>query len=152
MTIRKLSKIGLLLILVGLFFYKYFFYIDFTNGCFVKIMPGYEFNNSTIKRAIKILKYGAPEEYANLCAHVSTINPNLGCGGFNGGCFYNPKQNEQLDGRKIHISTAQGNVLWTAGVLVHETCHAMQYAESRPPSEQECYQADDRVLRLLTQI
>jgi hypothetical protein len=39
-------------------------------------------------------------------------------------------------------------------ILVHETCHAIQYHEGRPPGfdlEQECYAEDDRILRTLVQ-
>lgn len=127
---------------IGFYIYNSFFYIDPTNKCFIKILPGIELNTPTIKNAVDVLKNTSVQDYKNLCSHVDTINPNIfNCGGFEGGCFY--PQNPTT----IQVGTAHNNLSWTAGVIVHETCHAMQYKEKRPFSEQECYKADDRILR-----
>ncbi len=138
-------------IAVALFLFQYFFlYVDFSNGCFIKITPSLlEWNNVTMKRALRVLKYAAPDDYRKVCMHVRIINPNISCGGFNGGCFHEPYNGKEPG--KIDVSTSYGSLLWSAGVIVHETCHLMQYKEHRSLDESECYHADDRILRKLTQ-
>ena len=143
--LKRLLKITIFLLLVGLFFYKNFLYYDPSNKCFIKIKPSIiEFSAGNIKEAIKVLKLTVPEEYEKLCANVDKINPNYSCGGLGGGCYYTKK----VPSREIDISTSHGGFLgWTAAVIAHETCHAIQHNEGRPLVEQECYEVDDWVLR-----
>ncbi|PIR43092.1 hypothetical protein COV24_04655 [candidate division WWE3 bacterium CG10_big_fil_rev_8_21_14_0_10_32_10] len=140
----KKIYIVLVLFLGLLLIYKLFFYVDIQNSCFIKIYPSFlELSNANIKRAIKILKQGSIEDYNDLCTNVTTINPNLGCGGFDGGCYY---QNQH---HTIYVSTHQRDVLWSVGVIVHETCHVMQAEQNKPLNETECYTADTRITQKL---
>lgn len=143
---KKFLTIFLLVILFFGFIYKSFFYVDIKNECFVKIIPSLslELSNGNIKRSIRILKYGSSSDYQNFCKYVDTIDANVDCGGWEGGCF--------RGGKKIAVSTSQSTVAWTAGVIVHETCHAIQGYEGRGLDEDECYAADDRLLRTIVQI
>jgi len=145
--LKKIVKISILILIIGFFIYRYFFYIDFSNSCYIKIKPSFtELSNSNIKEAIKILKLTSPDEYDKLCSNVKIINPNLSCGGFGGGCFY------KSSGREIDISTAHSGFLaQTAAIIIHETCHAIQYQEGRNLSEQECYEADDVILKRIVE-
>jgi len=143
---KKFLTIFLIILLFFGFIYQFFFYIDVDNSCFVKIIPSItmEFSNSNIKRSIKILKHGSPTDYQDFCRLVDTIDANIDCGGWEGGCF--------RSGKKIAVSTSQRTVAWTAGIIVHETCHAIQASEGRGLDENECYSADDRLLRTIVQI
>lgn len=140
-------KIIILIAILWLIIYKYFLYTDFSESCYIKIKPSLtELSNTNIKEAIKVLKYAVPEEYDKLCTHVDTINPNLSCGGFGGGCYYQSTEKE------IDISTAHGGFLgMTAAIIAHETCHAIQHQEGRALNEQECYEIDDLVLKTIVE-
>jgi hypothetical protein len=148
-TLYKWLKRLMFLIIVLLLIYHYFLYVDIKNGCYIKIKPSIlEFSTPNIKKAIKILKNATPEEYQKVCANVITINPNLGCGGFNGGCFYTGTYNNPTE---IHISTANKSYLgWTAAVIAHENCHLIQNKEKRAMDEGECYGLGDKILKQLT--
>ena len=137
---KKFFTIFLLILLFSGLIYNQFFYVDFQNRCFVKILPsiGLEFSNSNIKRSIKILKYGSPTDYQDFCKLVDTIDANVDCGGWEGGCY--------RGGKRIAVSTAQGTVSWTVAIIVHETCHAMGFGET------ECYAAGDRILGTIVEI
>jgi hypothetical protein len=125
-------------LLVGGVYLHFFSYIDLLNDCRISIrMSLFEFSNLTVKDAIGVIKRALPREYRDLCANVSTIDPNFSCGGFGGGCY--STFTFEKEGRTIDVSTAKDDILWTAGVIVHETCHAMQYHEKRSFSEAECY-------------
>jgi hypothetical protein len=131
---------------------RYFVWADLATGCILVLRPslvGYD--NSTVKHALATLKLGSPEDYRKVCAHVASINPNPSCGGFGGGCFWH---NEGNRGRaSIDVSTERG-LIWTIAIIVHETCHAIQFHEGRPAQfdlEHECYAEDDRILRSLVQ-
>ncbi|HEX9818263.1 MAG TPA: hypothetical protein VGD07_01440 [Methylomirabilota bacterium] len=131
---------------------RYFVWVDVGGRCVIGIRPslvGYD--NRTVKRALETLRHGSPEDYHKVCDHVATINPNPSCGGFGGGCFWHSEGNR---GRaSIDVSTEHG-LIWTVAILVHETCHAVQYHEGRPAGfdlERECYAEDDRILRALVQ-
>ena len=143
--LKRILKILIIILIVGAVIYRYFFYIDFSNHCNIKIKPSLtELSNSNIKEAIRVLKRAVPEEYNKLCKHVKMISPNLGCGGFGGGCYYHN------DKKEIYISTAYGGFLGlTAAIIAHETCHAIQHQEGRSLSEQECYEVDDKVLKTI---
>lgn len=142
---RKFIKIFIIIFISGAIFYRYFYYVDFTDNCYIKIKPSFtEFSSQNIKQAIKVLKYAAPEEYKKFCGRVKMINPNFACGGFNGGCYYP----ENLGKKEIDVSTANGAYLgWTAAVIAHETCHAAQAQEKRAISEDECYGIGNKVLK-----
>jgi len=140
-----LLKILTFLLVVFLFVFNYVYYFDSEAGCKIRIIPSLEFSNSNIKEALKVLKFASPEEYATVCAHVDVINTNVGCGGFGGGCFY------ASDPKTIFISTSQRSLAMSAAIIVHETCHVIQGQENRSFDEQECYEADDRVLRNIVQ-
>ena len=152
MTRRRAAVLGLAAVLVLVVVARYFVWVDLGARCVIGIRPslvGYD--NTTVKRALQTLRHGSPEDYRKICAHVATINPNPSCGGFGGGCFWHSEGNR---GRaSIDVSTEHG-LIWTVGILVHETCHAIQYHEGRPPGfdlEQECYAEGDRILRALVQ-
>ena len=138
--------------LIGLVGVRYFAWLDPASGCYIYLRPslvGYD--NMTIKRALDTLRHGSPEDYRKVCAHVATTNPNPSCGGFGGGCFWHTADNRAR--ASIDVSTEHG-VIWTVGILVHETCHAIQFHEGRPRGwnlEDECYKEDDRILRALVQ-
>lgn len=150
MIITKKTIIkGLILFLIfGWFYSRYFRYDDWSTGCHIALKPSLtELSSVSIKKAIKVLKNAQPEEYEKLCKYVDTINPNMGCGGFGGGCFYSGKRTK----KEITISTSRNSSLSaTAGIIAHETCHAIQYAENRPLNEPECYAVDDKVFKNLT--
>jgi hypothetical protein len=129
-----------------------FAWIDLGAGCVIALRPSLVGDDTrTVKRALETLRHGSPEDYRRVCTHVATINPNPSCGGFGGGCFWHGEGNR---GRaSIDVSTEHG-LIWTVAILVHETCHARQFHEGRPPRfdlEQECYAEDDRILRALVQ-
>lgn len=138
--LRASGKIALLGIFLVWLVFRLFIYYDPQNKCFIKILPSWlEFNNLTVKKAIGVLEQASPEDYQRLCAHVSTIDPNLACGGFGGGCFY------ARSPRSISISTFNGSLAETLIITVHEVCHAVQGAEGREFSEEECYAEGDRI-------
>lgn len=145
---KKILKITFWTGVAGFLIYHFFFYADFKNYCFVKIKPSItEFSNLNIKRAIRVLKNGSPSDYRTFCAHVDTIDPNPSCGGFGGGCFYSREDRA----RTIDISTSNRDLVWTSAIIMHETCHAIQYQEKRPLSEDECYLVDDKTIKTLMQ-
>lgn len=136
----KIASIFLLLF----FFTKDFYYIDFQNKCYIGIGPSWiEFSNGTIKKAIGTLKTASPKDYEKLCQRVSFVNPNISCGGMEGGCFHPERP------RTIDISSSHNSFMFSHVVIVHETCHAVQYFEKRPFSEDECYSEGERLLKEL---
>lgn len=148
MFLFRLKKTLIFLLILAFIFFRYFYYMDIKNGCYIKIMPAIlEFSNTGIKKAIKVLKFGSPSDYRNLCKYVKIITPFISCGGFEGGCFMpdSPKT--------IYVSTTNRSLLNTTNVLVHETCHAMQFAKkgNKGLNEPECYAAGDRILQKLVQ-
>ena len=152
MTRLRAVLLGLTVGVVIVVALRYFVWMDLGARCVIGIRPslvGYD--NSTVKRALETLRHGSPEDYRQVCTHVATINPNPSCGGFGGGCFWHSEGNR---GRaSIDVSTEHG-LIWTIAILVHETCHASQFHEGRPPKfdlEQECYAEDDRIMRGLVQ-
>ena len=142
---RKIIKIIVIALIIGAAGYRYFYYTDFKNNCYIKIKPSIlEFSSQNIKQAIKVLKLAAPEEYGKFCGQVKAINPNFACGGLDGGCYYE----DNLEKREIDISTANSGYLgWTAAVIAHETCHAIQAQEKRALSENECDKIGSAVLK-----
>ena len=137
---KKVFTIFFLIIIFFSLIYKSFFYVDIKNDCFVKILPSLamELSNFNIKRSIKILKYSSPSDYQDFCRLVDTIDANVDCGGWEGGCY--------RGGKTIAVSTAQGTVSWTVAIIVHETCHAKGFGET------ECYAAGDRILGTIVEI
>jgi hypothetical protein len=125
-------------------------YADAGARCYFWIRPSLVGDSAlTIKRALDTLKHGAPDDYRKVCAHVATINPNPSCGGFGGGCF-RPGSGTQRRAT-IDVST-EGGLIWAVAILVHETCHAIQFHEGRPRGhdlEGECYREHHRILRSL---
>lgn len=126
-----------------MFYWHNFLYIDPLGGCFISITPSFEFNNTKVKQGIAVLKNALPDEYAKMCHRINSIDPNVACGGFEGGCFEPGRPNT------IYVNPTFTNLAWTANVLVHETCHAYQFSEKRDMSEAECYQKGDQVLQKL---
>ena len=143
-----MKKAIYLIIFAAVIFYlwnDFTHYTDSASGCRIKIATGLEFNNRTIKRGLEALKYGYPEKYALVCQNVGTIRTGIACGGFGGGC-YHPGMKGQ-----IYVSTAQGAVLESAAIIVHEYCHLNQEREGRKFIEDECYREDDEVFKTLVQ-
>ncbi len=152
MTRRRAALLGLAAVVVTIVVLRYLVWIDVGARCVIGIRPSLVGDdNTTVKRALETLRHGSPEDYRKVCTHVATINPNPSCGGFGGGCFWHSEGNR---GRaSIDVSTEHG-LIWTVAILVHETCHAVQFHEGRPPQfdlEQECYAEDDRIMRALVQ-
>ena len=152
MTRRRVLMLGAIVVVVAVVAMRYFVWWDVGARCVIGLRPslvGYD--NTTVKRALATLKHGSSEDYQKVCVHVATINPNPSCGGFGGGCFWHFEGNR---GRaSIDVSTEHG-LIWTVAIIVHETCHAIQYHEGRPAQfdlEHECYGEDDRILRALVQ-
>lgn len=150
---KKLIKWGAVLGFFAYVFLHYFVYWDPGNNCRIWIRPSIlEFSNLGMKSALSALKYGSPSDYRTVCRHVSTINPNYACGGFGGGCFYSSSTREPEEGRMIYVSTTKNNLPAAILVIVHETCHAIQFQEGRPLNEGECYKEDDRVIREMVEL
>lgn len=142
---RKIIWLGIILV-AGIWIYtEYYRWSDLSSGCSIRIAHSLtEWSSGNIKEALSALKFGYPEEYANVCRNTKKISPNMGCGGFGGGCFYG---NEP---ETIYISTPHGNFIgWTASIIVHENCHVIQRKEGRPGDESECYREGDEVLARL---
>jgi hypothetical protein len=141
----KIITLIIFAVIIIAVFFRYFYYVDFKNGCYVKIKPSiFELSSQNIKEAILVLKNAVPGEYEKFCSHVKAINPNMACGGFGGGCYYG----ENLKKKEIDISTANSGYLgWTAAVVAHETCHAIQGQNNKPISEDECYKINNEVLK-----
>ncbi len=136
---HKLRNISIALLIIGGFVWWQFVYVDVGASCRIIIAPSLlEFNNTTIKEALQLLKFGDPDNYTFVCQRVNYINPNFACGGtLQGGCFRQPRDGE--GGKRIEVSTANKDVLWTSSIIVHEACHVAQYLESRSYDETECY-------------
>ncbi|OHA52474.1 MAG: hypothetical protein A3A30_04940 [Candidatus Terrybacteria bacterium RIFCSPLOWO2_01_FULL_48_14] len=141
-TWKGVTTVSVMGLIAAFILFRYFLYIDSSAGCRITILPSWlEFSNLNVQRSIRILKHASPPDYQDLCMYVKTIDPNLACAGFEGGCFYPNRP------RSISVSTSQQSAAWTVGVLVHETCHAKQFHEDRPLDEGECYEADSRILK-----
>jgi hypothetical protein len=140
----SVNKIIILLAIIWLV-YESFFYVDPIAGCFVSFRPSviFEFNTGNIKNSITLLKNAVPDEYQKFCKYVKKVDANLGCGGFGGGCYY--ANNTTLN--EITVSAGHDErIEVVAGVVAHETCHAIQFYEKRSMSESECYEIFDKVL------
>lgn len=140
---------GLIIIAIAAFFiWRYFIYFDWQIRCFIRIQPSFlEFSNLTMQKAIRILKNASPDDYRDLCQYVNVINPNISCGGFEGGCYSVYKQNPKM----IDVSTSNRSLQWTVGIIVHETCHAKQFQQHRDFGETECYDEDSRIIKAITE-
>ncbi len=90
-----MKKVVLLLTIVGLTLYTLsaFFYIDFEREdfCVIKVLPSFLISNLDIKGSLSLIKHASPTDYAEVCKRVRVINKNPGCGGLDGGCFYENK-------------------------------------------------------------
>lgn len=146
---RFLSFKTFSIILIAVVFFSFlqnFIYLDLSSGCFIKLLPSWDFsfNQSVIKDGLIVLKNALPEDYKEVCSRIDTIDPNFDCGSLEGGCYW--KGNT----KKISVSTSQVGLGWIASVIMHEVCHSKQDFENRPPSEGECYQETDRILKALS--
>jgi hypothetical protein len=144
---KKIIKILIILVILASLYYRYFLYIDYSHDCHIKLKHSLlELSARNIKEALKVLKRTDTEEYNKLCTNIKIINPNFACGGFGGGCYYTGPRTQG----EIYVSTARdSNLAWTAAVIAHETCHAIQYNENRELSEDECHKIGDKVLKNL---
>ncbi len=140
----KKLKLLLLFLLIALFLVYKFFYYDSDFGCKITIIPTFLPSNTNTKSVLKMIKYGAPDDYMRICQYVSIINKNPSCGGFDGGCFQSSKP------RTIYIGNDQSNIAMSGAIIVHETCHAIQAAERRAMTERECYAAGNTYLNTVT--
>ncbi len=141
---KKYLKILLIFVLLGIYVYSKFVYLDPDYNCSIKVIPNFMPSNFDTKKIIKIVKSGSEEEYKKLCQYVNTINKNPSCGGFDGGCY------ELERPGTIYIGNDQGNIALAAALLVHETCHAIQAYENRTLGESECYTAGNNFLQEIT--
>lgn len=136
MYLKRFIKFSLLIFILGWVFFRYFGYWDTSNNCYINIYPSWmQFNNHTIIEGIRYLKVNHPYHYSELCTRIKNIDPNpvLGCGGIGGGCFMGATS------KTIYIGTYPKEVLFSAAVIAHETCHQRQYDENRTMDEKECY-------------
>lgn len=139
---KKLLKISFVLIILGWIFFRYFAYWDIQNKCYITIYPSWmQFNNRTIIQGIDYLKEKHPNYYQEFCARVDNIDPNpmLGCGGIGGGCFWGATD------KTIYIGTYPKQVLMSAAIIAHETCHQKQFDEKRSINEEECYKISNEI-------
>lgn len=147
MTIGTLLKRVAGVAVVAVWGYSTFHYVDLANRCVIAITPAiFEWNGGDIKNALGALRYGSPEDYRRVCSIITTINPNLAATGLNGGHYIAG----ETPSSTITVGSAHGAFIgWTAAVIVHETCHALQHREHRPFDETECYAAGDRTLQTI---
>jgi len=124
-----------------------FRYDDFSNNCHIKIkLSLLEWNNLRIKKALKFTRDNSPNYYHKVCSHIDIISPDLPCGGAGGGCFRveNPRQIE------ISVENHRDNSSLTAAMIIHETCHSIQYQDKNGAlSESECYHEMNNFLQEL---
>ncbi len=152
LTVKKLLKIFFLIFVFGFVLNKYFLHIDFKNSCYIYIKPSLEFSNASVKESLLTLRSAAPLDYESVCKNVKTINPNFGCGGFQGGCFYSKNNGDGSDDKyEIYVSTSNRSLAQTMAVIMHETCHALQDKAGKPLNEPECYAENDRILQKLVE-
>jgi hypothetical protein len=138
----NLLKWALIIVLAIWVIFRYFLYIDIRSGCKVAIYPSWvQFNNHTVIKAIDFLKERYPENYAQFCKNVRTIDPNpvLDCGGIGGGCFLSKTSDT------IYIGTYSDQLVMTAAVIAHETCHVEEYKRTGKTSEIECTKISDAI-------
>ena len=151
MTLGKLVKISAFLIIGFFLIRRHFYYTDGEYDCSIQLLPSLtlEFSNANTKKAIRLLKYASLKDYKTICANVSRINLNVSCGGFGGGCYFDflTKNPGSID-----ISTSRSDLAWTAAIIVHETCHLLQYQSGRKLGEEECYKEDHRVIQKIVEI
>ncbi len=139
-VIIKLFKYFIAVLVILWIIYHFFIYIDLPNRCFITIRPSFtEMSNTTMKKGIRYLKNNFSEQYDDFCKNVESIDPNISCGGFGGGCYSLYKINPGV----IDISTPFGDYKYAAKVIIHETCHVIQFKESRTFDETECYKKDE---------
>lgn len=141
MTYKKLITLLICFCFLGMILYKYFFYFDIKNGCFIKILPSFQGGNTKIKKSINVLKNASFEDYNNLCKHVQTIDPNL----LGGGLYW-----DKLNSKTILVNASGYNLQIVAAIIVHETCHAMQHQQNKALNEGECYSKDDKFIKEIT--
>jgi hypothetical protein len=123
-----------------------FRYDDWTGGCHIRInLSLLEWNNLDMKKALNFISKKSPEDYRKVCTYVDTISPDLPCGGSGGGCYHDDRPREIVTSNLGHGK----HIEWTAAVIMHETCHAIQKAEGRTAGdrETECYRASYKFLR-----
>lgn len=138
---KKIVKILITILIIGFFFFRYFFYMDIKHDCYISILPSLELSNVNIGNALGILKRVSFDDYKEVCRYVTKVNPNFSCGGMGGGCAY------QSIPKTIDISTSMDDLAWSAAIIAHETCHAKQFQEQKTISEDECYKVDDRIIK-----
>ncbi|RJR27353.1 hypothetical protein C4561_02250 [candidate division WWE3 bacterium] len=143
---KQLFKSFLIIFVILFLIYYWFLYIDIKEKCVFVLVPTFQPSNLSTKETINFLKESSAEEYKNLCIHVSAINKNPACGGFDGGC-YEPNKT-----RTIYVGNDQNNIALAAAILVHETCHAIQGQKGLPLAEGECYAAGSHYLNSITDL
>jgi hypothetical protein len=123
-------------------------YDDFSNNCHINIQFSLiNWNNLEIKRAIKFIKHKQPADYQKVCRYVDNIELYLPCDFSYGGCFRDSKPGSI--GIYSMKRDENNDPSYTAAIIVHETCHAIQRAENRTSGdrETECYNEHERFLR-----
>jgi|GEM_PF-1867363 len=123
-------------------------YDDFFNGCHIKIQFSLlNWNNLEIKKAIQFIKRKQPDDYEKICRYVKNIDLYLPCSFSAAGCFRN--NSPGTIGVYTYQHDENNDPSYTAAIIVHETCHAIQYDEGRinGDRETECYREDQRFFR-----
>lgn len=137
-----------ILIPAVIFNFLFLRYDDWINGCHINIQFSLlEWNNLEIKRAIKFIKTKSPKDYQKVCEYVDDIALYLPCSFSAGGCFRDVSPGQI--GMHTLPRDKNGNPSFTASVIYHETCHAIQKSEGRTSGdrEAECYREGYRFLK-----
>lgn len=129
----KWIKIFCTILVIVAIGFRMFVYYDPDNGCTIKVLPSFQPSNWDFRQVLKLLKTTSRQDYEYLCTNVETINKDIACGGFDGGCYYTDRS------KTLYIGNDQDNMAVTMAVIVHELCHARQYNEGRVLAEYECY-------------
>ncbi len=135
----------------------HFTYKDASADCIIKIKtPTFVWNINETKRALRILKYGVPEEYEKVCRHVEIINSRKeSCSLRAAGCYKG--RSDPSSKYEISVNPSdQSFSAFEAAAIAHETCHLIQNIEDRMVGgsvsvEPECYKISNKVVKMVVQ-
>ncbi len=131
LSFRFLGIIFVLYLIFG--FAQNFFYADPSSGCFIRIPPSADLNNHKIREAMQLLKIASPSDFSAVCGQITTIDPNISCGQFEGGCF------QGIPG-EISVDTSNHTLAMVAQTIVRTACQARQADKKVANDPKTCYQ------------
>lgn len=148
--LKRISKFLILGFIIIILIYRYFFYIDIRNKCFITIksLAIVEPNSQKIKKAITVLRHDFPDVYSDLCSNVNTIETYY-FDSHGGLYFRDPSKVAQKKKRIIYINPSS-EFNWQVSIIAHEVCHAVREKEGKPAEEKECYAAGAKVYEKIT--